>query len=93
MLVEINLRGLGRRARRVRLALRSVFGLSGFLTLLVSEEICGRFGSFRRIECLYIALVGLLSDDLVSASLFVRLSVSDETRSTYRQKTSSGLAS
>ncbi len=31
---------------------------------------------------LYIALVGFRPDDPVSASLFVRLSVSDETRST-----------
>ncbi|WP_217897917.1 hypothetical protein, partial [Ruegeria arenilitoris] len=54
------------------LAQRSGFWLLVFcsLTLLDTEEICGRFGSFRRIECLYIALVGVRSDDLVSASLF-----------------------
>ena len=36
----------------------------------MTEEICGRFGSFRRIECLYIALLGFMPDDGVSASLF-----------------------
>uniref|UniRef100_UPI0037355F9F hypothetical protein n=1 Tax=Loktanella salsilacus TaxID=195913 RepID=UPI0037355F9F len=38
--------------------------------ILVSEEICGRFGSVRWIRRLYIAPVGFRSDDLVSASLF-----------------------
>lgn len=33
-------------------------GAQRCLTLLDTEEICGRFGSFRRIESLYIALLG-----------------------------------
>ena len=50
-------RGIGRLVRRVRLAPWSVFCLSCFLTLLVSEEICGRFGSFRRRNRLHIGLL------------------------------------
>ena len=61
------------------------------LTYLVSEEICGRFGSFdgrstaRHINALrvlfYVAArwLGLDFDDRVSASLFVGFSVSLET--------------
>ena len=64
-----------RRARQVQRAQRSVLFLRS-LKLLVSEEICGRFGSVRWINLLYIALVGFRSDDPVSASLFGRLSVS-----------------
>ncbi len=42
---------------------------------MVSEEICGRFGSFRWTNSKHIALVELRFDNPVSASLFERFPV------------------
>ncbi len=47
--------------------------VSRYLTLLVTEEICGRFGSFDGQTAAHIALLGFpgnRTDDGVSASLF-----------------------
>ncbi|WP_218588329.1 hypothetical protein, partial [Loktanella atrilutea] len=65
--------------------------------IVISEEICGRFGSVRWIRRLYIALLGFRPDDGVSASLFdvvlcyLWITWSTEDRETSASNTLAGL--
>jgi hypothetical protein len=66
------------RAEQVRAHLVNIVSARS-LTFWISEEICGRFGSFRWIECLYVAPVGALcSDDRCQLHCFAAF-VSSET--------------
>lgn len=63
----------GWRVALVGLALPVEF-VSTFFDNLMTEEICGRFGSFRWINVCISTPVGFWPDDPVSASLFGRTS-------------------